>query len=453
MNIIVVGAGKIGVAIIESLINEDHDITVIDSSVEAIDEIKNNFDVMTICGNCTDVNVLREAGTGKANLFIAVTGSDETNILSCYFAKKLHASYTMARIRNSANNESLRFITENAQIDFSLNPERLVANEIYNSLALPNAAKAQFFSSKKLEMIELKLRDNSIFDGKSLIEIRNLTKACFVVCAVMRNDEIFIPNGNFVLKSGDRLGITATRDNFKLLFHDMKLSVVKKKGSVIIFGGSRTAYYLAKQIKDNKGSSVILEKDSDVCDKLSEELDGYAKIVRADGSRKDVLQEYGLEDAPAFVGLTGMDEENILISYFAMNTGVPTVLAKVNSFEMMKMADKIGLDNVVNPKIIVSDMVIKYARGLQNTLDTKVETVYSLFDFNVEALEFIVGPGFTGSGISLMDLHLKKEIIVAGIVRDNKTIIPSGADTIEIGDRLVIVTKLKHIDNINSILE
>lgn len=453
MNIVVVGAGKIGLAIIESLINEDHDITVIDSSEEAINDIKNNFDIMTIIGNCTDVNVLKEAGTQTANLFISVTGSDETNILSCYFAKKLNATYTMARIRNASNNESLAFITENAQIDFSLNPENLVANEIYNCLSLPNAAKAQLFSSKKLEMIELRLKENSVFDNKALKDIHTITKACFVICAVMRNNDIYIPDGNFVLKSGDRIGITATGENFKMLFRDMNLSLAKKNGSVMIFGGSRTAYYLAKLLSKYKRPAVIFEKDHRVCEELAEELNDYCTIAEADGSRKDILQEYGIYDAPAFVGLTGMDEENILISYFAMNCDVPTVISKVNSYDMMKMAEKIGLDNVINPKVIVSDLVIQYARGLQNTLDTKVETVYSLFDFNVEALEFIVGPGYKYPGVKLTDLPKKSDILVAGIVRNNETIIPTGSDTIEVGDRVVMITKLKHIDNINSIFD
>jgi len=453
MKIIVVGCGKIGTSIIRSLVNEDHDVTVVDSSEEAIAEISGTYDVMYVCGNCTDVNVLNEANVSSCELFISVTASDETNMLACFFAKKLGAKNTLARIRESEFSEdALSFVSGSLDIDFTLNPEKLIARDIYNSLSLPSAAKAQFFSSQKLEMIELKLRKESLFDGIPLCNTRDITKAQFNVCAVQRGDEVFIPNGDFVLHSGDRIGITATKENLKLLFKDLKISVHNKKGSVIIFGGSRTSAHLAKMIYEDKGSSIIIEKNREVCERLAYELDRKAHIFLADGSRKDVLLEHGLADAHAFVSLTGLDEENILISYFAMQNEVPIVISKVNSVELIKMAESIGLDINVNPGTLVSDMVIRYARGLQNTLDTTIETVYSLFDSQAEAIEFKAGQSFLKLGKKLSEMNIRKDINIAGIVRNSRNIIPDGQATIELGDSVVIVTTKKRFDNLNSIL-
>jgi len=386
MKIIIAGLGKIGTTILASLVAEGHDVVAIDSNPDIIDEITNIYDVIGVCGNGADTDALSDAGVDKAELFVAVTGSDEFNMLSCFIARKMGAAHTIARIRSPEyNDNSLVFMKQHLGLSMAINPELLAAHELYNILKFPSAVKIETFSHRNFEMIEIKLKPDSILDGLSLMQLRHKYKSKILICTVQRDDKVYIPDGNFVLKSGDKIGITAELTEFQKFFKELGI-FQKQAKNVMILGGSRTAFYLARRLINGGSSVKIIEQRRERCDALSEAIP-KAVIIHGDGAQQELLMEEGLDSLDAFVALTGMDEENILISIFAASHSVPTVISKVNRNELSSMAEKLGLDCIVSPKKIISDILVRYARALENSMDSKVETLYKLMDGKAEALE------------------------------------------------------------------
>lgn len=452
MKIIISGCGKIGATILESLVAEGHDIVAIDNNQSVIQEITNVYDVMGVCGNCFDSDVLEEAGISEAELFIAAAGSDESNMMSCFLARKLGAKHTIARIRNPEyNDKSLSILRHHFELSMSINPERLAAHEIFNILKFPSAVKIDSFSRRSFEMIEFRLKDDSVLDGLSLSEFREKYKTQVLICCVLRDDEIFIPGGNFVLKSGDKVSLAATHADITKLFKELGLSQKQSK-NVMILGGSRISYYLSEMLAGAGISVKIIDRNEKNCELLSDLLP-KAVIINADGSQQDLLLEEGLTTMDAFVSLTGMDEENILISIFAATQNVPKVISKVNKDELASMAEKLGLDTIVSPKKIVSDVIIRYARALRNSLGSSVETLYKVMDGHAEALEFIVKDDARIVNIPLKNLRLKKNILIGGITRDRKRIVPGGNDVILPGDHVIIIAAKQRLQELADILE
>ena len=452
MKIIISGCGKIGATILESLVAEGHDIVAIDNNQSVIQEITNVYDVMGVCGNCFDSDVLEEAGISEAELFIAAAGSDESNMMSCFLARKLGAKHTIARIRNPEyNDKSLSILRHHFELSMSINPERLAAHEIFNILKFPSAVKIDSFSRRSFEMIEFRLKDDSVLDGLSLSEFREKFKTQVLICCVLRDDEIFIPGGNFVLKSGDKVSLAATHTEITKLFKELGISKKQSK-NVMLLGGSRISYYLAEMLAGAGISVKIIDRDEKSCELLSDLLP-KAVIINADGSQQDLLLEEGLTTMDAFVSLTGMDEENILISIFAATQNVPKVISKVNKDELASMAEKLGLDTIVSPKKIVSDVIIRYARALRNSLGSSVETLYKVMDGHAEALEFIVKDDARIVNIPLKNLRLKKNILIGGITRDRKRIVPGGNDVILPGDHVIIIAAKQRLQELGDILE
>ena len=452
MKIVIVGCGKIGTTILSSLLAEGHDVTAVDSSPAVIAELTNIYDVIGLCGNGMDSDVLAEAGVDTAELFAAVTGSDEFNMLSCYLARQMGAKHTIARIRNPEyNDDSLAFLRQQLNLSVAINPERRAARELYNVLKLPSAAKVETFSVRNFEMVQLKLKPDSALDGLSLIELRQKYPQKFLACVVQRGDEVVIPDGQFVLKSGDKVGFTATPSEMNKLMKNLGL-MKKQARNVMILGASKTAFYLAKQLLAGGSSVKIIEKDTARCESFSEQLPGVV-MINGDGAQQELLLEEGLKTMDAFVALTGMDEQNILISYFATSVEVPTVIAKVNRDEFAVMAEKLGLDRLVSPRKTVADILVQYARAVQNSMESSsVETLYKLMDDKAEALEFAVRADCGLVDVPLKDLTTKPNTLIAGIFRNKKTIIPSGNDTIQAGDKVVVLTAGHRIGNLSDIL-
>ena len=358
MKTIVAGAGKIGATLIASLVQEGHDVVIIDRDPEVVAEITNIYDVMGVCGNCADSDVLEEASAANAELLIAVAGSDELNMLSCFLAKKMGTLNTIARIRNPEyNDKSLGFMKQHLDLSMIINPEALAARELFHNLKMPSAAKIGTFSVRNFEMIEQILKPDSALDGISLSELRTKYKAKFLICAVKRGNEAYIPDGNFVLKSGDRIGLTAEPAEIVKLLKEMGIQQTKAK-NVMILGGSRTAYYLAKRLTASGSNVTIIEQNREICEELCEALP-KATIINGDGTNQELLLEEGLHSADAFVSLTGMDEENILFSSFAASENVPKVIAKVNREGLIPLAERWGLDSIVSPKKLISDIIYR----------------------------------------------------------------------------------------------
>lgn len=452
MKIIVAGSGKIGSTLISSLVNEGHDVVVIDNDPQVIEEITTTNDVMGVCGNCADTDVLEEAGAKEAELLIAVAGSDEFNMLSCFIAKRLGTKNTIARVRNPEyNDRSLGIMKQHLDLSMIINPELVAARELFHSLKLPSAAKVETFSVRNFEMIEQVLKTGSPLEGISLSELRSRFKAKFLVCAVKRGDEAYIPDGNFVLKSGDRIGLTASQSELVKLLKEMGVVSTKAK-NVMILGASRTAYYLAKRLCMSGSKVTLIEKDERLCQEISEMLP-KATVICGDGSDQELLLEEGLLEVDAFVALTGMDEQNMLISSYASSKGVPKVIAKVNRDSLIPLAEHWGLDTTVTPKKLITNVILQYVRALQNSEGSSVETLYKLMDDKVEALEFNVKADLELLNKPFKELNLKKNTLVAGIIRERKIIIPSGEDCLMAGDKVIVLAANQRISKLSDILE
>ncbi len=451
MNILVAGCGKIGSTIVASLTAEGHNVTAVEIDREVLEEIANINDVMGVCGNGADCETLTDAGVAGADMFVAATGSDELNMLACYLASRMGARHTIARIRNPEyNDQSLNFMKQELELSMAINPDMLAARELFHSLKLPSAAKVETFSRGHFEMIELRLKDTSPLIGVPLYELRAQYPAKFLICVVQRGDEVFIPDGAFVLEAGDRIGLTAAPQEIQKLMRGMGV-VSKKAKNVMILGGSRTAYYLAKRLCATGTQVKILDRDRERCEALCDALP-KAVVIHGDGSDQELLLEEGLDDMDAFVSLTGMDEQNILFSFFAASQNVPTVIPKINRAELGAMATKMGLECFISPRKLIADVVVRYARALQNSVGSTIETLYTLMDDKAEAIELLVENEPRLLNIPLKDLALKKNVLIAGIIRDRKPIIPAGDDCILAGDKVVLIAAKQHLRELKDIL-
>ena len=452
MKIIVVGCGKIGRAIIETLSSEGHDITAVDNNMEVLNDVTNLYDVMGVCGNVIDSDTLLEAQVKSADMFIAMTGSDEYNMLSCFLAKKMGAKYTVARIRNPEyNDKSLNIIRNYLELSMAINPELLSAKEMYNILKLPSVAKVEIFSRRNLELVELKITPEMKLDGVKVMKLREIYKIKFLICAVQREDKVYVPDGNFELRTNDKIGLSASPGEMLKLLRELGVERKQAK-NVMILGGSKTAYYLANMITGVGNDVTIIENNEEKCKTLSSLLP-KASIILGDGSEQDLLIEEGLDNVDAFVSLTGMDEQNILISKYAQMHKVPKVITKINRDDLFYMAEKIELDTLISTKRITSNVILQYARALQNSLGSNVETLYKVMDGMAEALEFNVKNDSKAINIPLKQLKLKPNILIAGIMRGRKTIIPSGDDMINAGDRVIILSTNHRLQDLDAILE
>lgn len=452
MKIIVVGCGKIGTALLSSLVSEGHDVVAIDNSPEVVREITNIYDAIGACGNGTDCDLLAQAEVDSADLFIAVTGSDELNMLSCYIAKSMGAKHTVARIRNPEYNEGhLEFLRNKLGISVAINPERLVARELDHLLKFPSAAKIETFSGRNLEIVELKLKNDSPLNGISLADLRKKHPYKFLVCLVQREEKVYIPDGTFVLNSGDKVGLTATPSEIQKLLKALGI-LQKQARNVMVLGASNTAYYLTKQLLAGGNNVKIVDMNEARCREFSETLP-EAVVIHGDGAQQELLLEEGLANMDAFVALTGMDEENILLSYFATSRGVPKVISKINRSEFESMAEQLGLDTIVSPQKSVANVIVRYARALESSKDSSVETLYKLVNGKAEAMEFIVREDCDLLNIPLRDLQLKPNILIAGIVRGHKSLIPSGNDVILPEDKVILLSAGQRINNISDIVK
>ncbi len=451
MNIIIVGAGKIGSTILQNMVSEGHNVVMVDSDPGVVQEISNVYDVMCVCGNGVDWETLTEAGVENTQLLIAVTGSDEFNMLCCFMAKKMGVENTIARIRKPEyNDQSLGFMKQALDISMVINPDALAAKELFNILQLPAAEGVETFSRKNFEMIELLLKENSLLNGVSLAEMKKKYAAAYLVGVVQRGEEVIIPDGSFVLRSGDRIGLTSTPAEIERLMRMLGVMHERAKSAMIV-GAGRIAFYLSKMLLQAGCRVTVVDKDKEVCEAFAEALP-EAVIVCGDGAHLDVLLEEGLENMDAFITLTGIDEENILLSYQALSKSSSKVITKINREDFSVMASKLGLDCTVTPRKLMSDVLSRYARALQNSMGSKVETLYKLVEGKAEALEFKVGSDFGFCGIPLKDMKLKKNTLIAGIIRGRKIIIPTGFDQILAGDRVVVLTAGQGMTDLSDIM-
>lgn len=451
MDIIIVGAGKFGRELTEHLAKENHNITVIDAKASVVEEVVNQFDVIGICGNGASSEILEQANPKTIELLIATAANDETNILCCLVAKQLGIKQTIARIRNPEYIKQIQAMNESLGISMSLNPDIDTAREIARILRFPSAIKVETFANGKVDLVEIKVEKNSPLCNAKLNSLREKHQVRILVCAVKRNNEVVIPNGDFVLKEGDFVYITA--DNADITKAFRKLNILKNKSkSVLIVGGGKTAYQLATQLIQDGVSVKIFEKDYSVCEQLSEKLP-HTLIINGDATNQKLLLAEGIENVDAVVTLTGIDETNIIISSYAKNLGVEKVITKVNNTNYDSILSNIGLDSVVSPKEIFSSHIIRYVRGIENTRGSIFKTLYRLVGNRVEALELSVSRETKYTSIPLKNLKIKDNYLLAAIIRANRVIIPSGKDTLEPLDSVIIITTNTFVKDLSDIME
>ncbi len=439
MKVLISGCGKIGSAIVESLIKENHQIAVIDTDRTVIEKITNRFDVLGFCGNGAQYDVLREAGADKADLFISVTGSDEFNMLSCFVAKKTGAKYTVARVRNSEyNNKSFEFVKNELGLNMTINPDLLTAQTLFNILELPSATNIETFSASEPEMIEVPVKKGSKMIGVPLFELRKKQRYNFLVCIVERNGEVYIPNGSFVLEEGDKIGVFASKVDTSNILRAFGFNSRPIK-SVMLVGASKTAYYLSKLLTQTKTDVKVIEVDKERCEDFSKSLEKVS-VINGDGMSQDLLLEEGIASTDAFVSLTNKDEQNVLMAVFSQNKKVQKTIAKINRDEILGISKSIGLETVITPKYLMANVIVSYARALENSKESKIETLYSLFSGKAEAAEFIVLSDFKHVETPLKQLRIKNNVLIAGIIRNREIIIPCGDDVIKVGDRVIVIT-------------
>lgn len=450
MRIVIVGNGKVGSTLAEQLSGEGHDITVIDKSQKNIDNTLNSLDVMGVCGNGASYRVLLEADVPKADLLIACTSQDEINLLCCLVGKKLGAGNTIARVRNPEYSDQLVFMREELGLSMSINPERAAASELFRLLKFPSALKIENFSNKRVEIAEIKLREKSSLDGVYLRDLHKSFKGRALICAVQRGGEVRIPDGNFMLKSGDKISIIAPARDM-LDFFSSLVGIKPEARNVMLIGGGRITFYLARMLSENGAKVKIIDIDPVRCAELGALLP-KAMVICGDGTDQELLCEEGIKEADAVVALTGLDEENIILALYAQSVIDGKVITKVNRASLSAIAEKVGLESIISPRSLTASIIIRYVRAMQNSLGSNIETLHRLVNGQVEALEFRVNDTFPRLGVPLKDLELRPNILIGCISRSGRTIIPGGHDCIESGDRVIVITTNLRLDDLSDIL-
>ncbi len=452
MKIIIVGDGKTGYHLSGLLSADKHDITVIDSDPAALRLSNNTQDVITFQGGALNVELLKEAGVASADLLIAVTASDEVNVLCCMLAGDLGTPHTIARVRSPEMTGSLSVIWHKVGLSLSVNPELDAATEISRQLVVPPSVKVDFFAKGRIEMAEYTVSEDSPLCGIRLSELPQKLKLQILVCAAVRGNEICIPNGAYIISAGDQIGIAAKPSQMAHFFSLIDSARNRKPKTVTIVGGGTISYYLTRLLTESGMKIRIIEKDAKRCEYLSEALP-KAMIVHGDGSDQQLLSEEGLlQGCDALVALTGMDEENIVISMNAQMKGIDKVIAKINHSQLSAIISKADIQNVITPHIIASNHVLRYVRAMQSSRDSNVEALSKIMDGRAEALEFLVADSFAGTGIPLKDLKIKPGYLIACILRNRQTIFPKGDDMILAGDSVIVVTTKVGLNKLSGIM-
>lgn len=426
-------------------------MTIIDSSAKRLQEVAEDLDALQVVGNGSSISTLMEADIENTDLLIAVTNSDELNLLCCLIGKKVGKCQTVARVRNPVYNQELEFIKESLGISMIINPEMAAALEIARLLRFPSAIKIDTFAKGKIELLKFRLKPEFELDQIAISELPQKVHCDILVSGIERGDEVYIPNGDFVLQNGDLVSMIASPKNAAIFFKNIGLKTDQVKNCMIV-GGGTIAIYLARLLMESKIKVVIIEKSQERCQELAEILPD-AMIIHGDGTNKRLLMEENLENAEAFVTLTNMDEENILLTLFARDNSKAKLVTKVNRISFDHILDQLDLGSIIYPKYITTDYILQFTRATENSIGSNVETLYHILDNKAEALEFIVRDNAALVGIPLKELKLKDNLLISCIYRKGTVVIPRGNDCMKVGDTVIVVTNQRGLDDIQDILE
>jgi len=452
MRILIVGDGKVGHTLAEELIEEGHDVVIIDRNDDVVHKAEDMLDALCIHGNGANAQTLLDAGVEKADILVAATASDETNMLCCLVAKRLGAKYTIARIRDPEYNESLNLLQHELGLDMAINPERATAQEISRLLRFPYASNIESFAKGHVELVEFRAQDGDVIIGRPLKELPaklpNLPRVLY--CAVERDGEVTIPTGDFIIHVGDRVHVAGEMVTITNFFRFMGRTAKRVK-NVMLLGGSRISYYLAKMLAPAGIHVTLFEIDEDKAQTLSEQLP-HADVIAGDGTDQELLEQENLPGMDAFVALSDRDEENLMTGLYAQQQGVQKVVIKNNRLAYNDVINSLGLDCLVSPRIITCNTLLRYVRARVNGGGTSVEKLYRIVEGKAEALEFIARKGDPYIGIPLKDLNTRHGVLVAIILHRGKVIVPFGNDVIQAGDRVVIIANESGITDLNEVI-
>lgn len=453
MRIVVIGCDKIGSAVVEQLIGDEHSICVVDIDAGRVKRAFDKYEITGVVGNGASYDVQKKAGVDKADLVIASTNIDEVNILCCMVAKDLGAQHTVIINNNERYYDQIEHLRERFNMNLSVSPEKEAASEVARMLRFPSALQVELFADGKMELIDVILPENSEFVGCSIASKHGKAYPDVQICAVERDGEIIIPTGNLVLEPGDRLSIASTVTGIVKYLKSTGMYQTRIK-RVMILGGGNSSYYLAKQILAAGMSVTIIEKDFERCRYLSEQLP-KAMIIRGSDDDYELMRNEGLTESDAFVAFTTNNEKNIIAGLYAVNKNVPKVIVSVDEYNLFSVMGELDIGSVVSQNVLTATRILHFVKGLQSAKDlgSKLNAIFTLGGSDAYVLEFTVNEMFSASNMPIKDLKIKADTLIAMIIRDGKTIIPRGNDYIADGDKVIVVTKQKDVDGINEVVE
>lgn len=452
MNIIIVGCGRVGQTLAEQLNEEGNNITVIDVDADRVNDLTSRNDIMGVVGNGATHSIQQQAGVDRADLLIAVTGSDELNLLCCLIAKKTGDDcQTIARINNPTFSAEAPYLKDELGLAMVINPEHATAQEIARVLRFPSAIKIETFAKGRVELLKFKLPETSVLVGMTVKQVVSKLRCDILVCTVERGDEVFIANGDLSFEGKDIISIIASPKNASDFFKkiDYKMHSIK---SAMIVGAGETAHYLCDILHKSDIDLKIIEKDADVCAEVANTWGDDVTIIHGDASDKELLKEEGIDKTGSFIALTGLDEENILLSLYAKSVGDAKLITRINRVDYDGVIRHLDLDTTVYPESITADMIIRYVRAMKNSVGSNVETLYNIIKGKVEASEFIVRENSRITSTPLCELKFKENVLIAAILRGKKVMIPRGHDVILPGDAVVIVSSEMALHDICDVL-
>lgn len=452
MKIIIAGDGKMGATLTRQLSAEGDELTLIDSNPKVLESSEERYDVMVVQGNCASMDVLEQAGAREADLLIAMAGADEINLLCCMTAHSLNPKiHTIARVRNPEYTDQIYAMREMFALSMTVNPEKQAAAEIARLLRYPGFLKRDTFAKSRVEIVELRIEENSKLCNVALNDMNGIVKCKILVCAVLRNGKAIMPGGDFVLKKGDRIFVTASTETLTVLLKNLGVITHKVK-RVILCGGGRASYYLAKQLQRSGIRVQLIERDLERCNQLAAILPDTC-IIHGDASSHFLLESEGISDCDAIVTMTGLDELNMVISLYGTSCGVPQVITKLGRMDNANILGNLALGSVISPKELCCNIIVRYVRAMKNQTGAAL-TVHSIADGQAEAVEFLADDSTLHCGEPLKNLRLKKGVLVVCITRGARQEIPNGDSSFERGDTLIIVTNgEKGIYQLNDIFE
>lgn len=452
MKIIVAGCGKVGTTIIEELSDEGHDISVIDSDSDIVSQVANKYDVLGVVGSAASYEAQHEAGVEDADLLIAVTDSDEVNMLSCLIAKKGGVDRTIARVRNPLYHEEINYIKDELGLSMAINPEMAASREVGRIIRFPSAINIETFARGRIELTEFIVPEKSPIIGMKVMDIRKKLKSDVLICSVERGDEVFIPKGSFELHADDIVNFVASPADTREFFRIIGIET-QKINKVMIIGGGRISYYLSGILHDDGINVKIIEKDKARCEELAAILPD-AIVINGDANNREVLIEEGLEECDAFVSMTGLDEANIFLSLTAREYNDHCkLITKVNNMDFEDMIGKMNLGTTVYPKYMTAESIVRYVRAMQSGMGSNVETLYRIVRGKVEAMEFLINEDSPVHDIPIIQMPIKNNVLIAAIYRRGDIIYPNGQTELKVGDRVVVVTTIKGLNDIKDILD